>query len=416
MNTYQIGEKAVQKGSIDIITESPMLDIDSELIERKGAGHPDSICDELAALISQQYSAYCVKHCDEMVLHHQIDKLMIIGGKTEVTFGAGKFVEPIKVILAGRITRTYLGNELPVKQLIDTTLREYFAEKFPMIDFDDMVEVHDFLTSYAGPGTLRSSKGAIANMFDPVSKDGVRGYEDVVANDTSFCVAYAPLSPLENAIIQLEQKLTSKETRQTYQWLGTDIKLMAYRQGNKIDITTCIPQIAKYVPTYDAYKNNLQTIADLCLSFLGELLPAQNLRISLNTKDKDETQNVYLTVSGASLSGDIGVVGRGNRPNGLITARHPMSMEGTNGKNPRYYAGFIYAVCAKRIADRIFAETGAPNIVEIVSQNGGPLLDPWHARVTSEADSEIINKIVQDEFVHIPSITTDFIDGKLKNH
>lgn len=416
MNSYNVGQNAVLNGAIDIVSKSPQLELDSELIERKGAGHPDSICDELASLLSQKYSAFTVKHCNGMVLHHQIDKLMLIGGKTEVSFGGGAFVEPIQIILAGRISRSYLGKELPVKKIINQTLREYFLDKFPMIDFDSMVVVHDFLTSYAGPGTLSVSKGSIANMFNPVEKDKVRGYEDIVANDTSFCVAYEPLSLLEKTIKELEQFLTSAVTRKKYIWLGTDIKIMAYRQGKDIDITSCIPQIAQHVPSHSNYKQNLKLIAEIMLDFLSKNMPVYNIRLSLNTKDKDKTQNVYLTVSGASLSGDIGVVGRGNRPNGLITARHPMSMEGTNGKNPRYYAGFVYAVCAKRIAERIYQTTKKPNIVEIVSQNGGPLLRPWHTRITSEADEAILNQIVESELANIPNITTAFIEGKLLNH
>ena len=105
--TYKTGQTAVLNGEIDIVTMSPALDGDSELIERKGAGHPDSICDELASILSQRYSAYTAEHCDGMVLHHQIDKLMLIGGKTKVDFGGGTFVEPIQIILSGRITRSF---------------------------------------------------------------------------------------------------------------------------------------------------------------------------------------------------------------------------------------------------------------------------------------------------------------------
>ncbi len=416
MGSYKIGQKSVKAGKIDVVSTNPMLDIDSELIERKGAGHPDSICDELSSLISQKYSAYTTEHCDGMVLHHQIDKLMMIGGKTEVAFGKGKFVEPIIIVLSGRISRSFLGKKLPVEDLIEDVLRSYFAAKFPMIEFDDTVKIIDLLTSYAGPGTLKESKGSIANMFSPVEKTSVRGYEDVVANDTSFCVAYEPLSPLESTVIKLERHLTSDKKRKENKWLGTDIKVMAYREGINVDITACIPQIAAYVPDYEAYKKNLDMITSEMHVFCENELPDYKVNISTNTKDKYETQNFYLTVSGASLSGDIGVVGRGNRTNGLITSRKPMSMEGTNGKNPRYYAGFIYAVCTKKIAKRIYDETGFSNIVEIVSQNGGMLLKPWHTRITTEADANTVKQIVEEELLKIPEITDEFIAGNLVNH
>ena len=155
MNSYKTGQKSVKSGKIDIVSVSPALDGDSELIERKGVGHPDSICDELASLISQKYAAYTYKYCDGMVLHHQIDKLMLIGGKTEVTFGGGKFVQPITIVLSGRISRTYLGKELPVMDIIEKVLRGYFGERFPMINYDTSIKIIDLLTSFAGPGTVQ---------------------------------------------------------------------------------------------------------------------------------------------------------------------------------------------------------------------------------------------------------------------
>lgn len=35
---------------------------DFELVERKGVGHPDTICDAIAERASSDYSKYCMKH------------------------------------------------------------------------------------------------------------------------------------------------------------------------------------------------------------------------------------------------------------------------------------------------------------------------------------------------------------------
>ena len=285
-----------------------------------------------------------------------------------------------------------------------------------MVNFKKDIVINDFLTSYAGPGTIKESSGSIANMFTPVAKDAVRGYEDVVANDTSYCVAYEPMSPLEKAVFDLERHLTNANTKKKYPWLGTDIKIMAYRQDGEVEITSCIPQIAQYVPSFDDYLQNLEVIAGEIKTFFKKAIPDYNVHFSLNTKDKFNSKNVYLTVSGASLSGDIGVVGRGNRTNGLITSQRPMSMEGTNGKNPRYYSGFIYAVATKNIAKRIYKETGKPCTVEIVSQNGGKLLKPWRTRVTTLADKAVVLKIVEEELSNIPSISKRFVQEGIINH
>ena len=142
--------------------------------------------------------------------------------------------------------------------------------------------------------------------------------------------------------------------------------------------------------------------------------PNAEINLSINTKDDYEKNNYYLTVSGASLSGDIGVVGRGNRPNGLITFNRPMSLEGASGKNPLYYSGFIYSILSKKIADRIYKETEKPCEVKIVSQNGGYLKKPWRTIVVVDFKNKLlIEKIVKEEFEDISSITEMFTQGDI---
>ena len=253
-------------------------------------------------------------------------------------------------------------------------------------------------------------------MFSPKSKLQVRGYEKLIANDTSYCVAYAPYSKLERSIIKLENYLNNKSSKKKYPWLGSDIKIMAVRNYNEVDITLCIPQIAKYVKSLVEYKNNLVVIGNVIKKRLELSLPKHILNLSINTKDDFGKMNIYLTVSGASLSGDIGVVGRGNRTNGLITSNRPMSLEGTNGKNPRYYSGFVYAVASKKIANQLYKLTGKPNIVEIVSQNGGLLKKPWRIRIISSAEKRKILKVVDKNLNNIENFTMEFVNGKSKNY
>lgn len=413
--SYKVGPTAVEESSVEIIKDKPRWDEYYETIERKGKGHPDTISDTLAAKISQAYSQYTSENCDGLILHHQIDKLMVIGGKSEVSFGNGKFVEPIKIVVAGRASYSYKDATIPVHNLLEDTIRGYFKKEFPLVD-QDYIVIENYLTNYAGPGTLKQSTGAISKMFNPDGKTEVRGYEKLVANDTSYCVAYSPLSPLENAVLSVEKYLNSDTTKEKYPWLGTDIKIMAVRNGNKVSITSCIPMIAKYTLNFESYISNLNLIGKIMDDMFTEALPGCIVHLSLNTKDDYEKMNVYLTVSGASLSGDIGVVGRGNRTNGLITSNRPMSMEGTNGKNPRYYSGFIYANLTKKVSKRIYSETKQPNIVEIVSQNGGLLKKPWQIRVVCDSDKTIIQNILREELLDIEHITKSFLMNEIEEN
>lgn len=61
---------------------SPLIAPDEiEIVERKGAGHPDTICDALAETFS-------INLCPEYqrrvgtVLHHNVDKALLRGGRT----------------------------------------------------------------------------------------------------------------------------------------------------------------------------------------------------------------------------------------------------------------------------------------------------------------------------------------------
>lgn len=409
-----IGPEGARKGQIIVVQKEIEQNPDHEIIERKGLGHPDTICDALAVKLSQNYAKYTVENCDGIILHHQFDKVMIIGGKADVTWGHGEFLEPVLVNIAGRISRSYLGRQIPTDEIVQETVRSYFAENLPLLNLDDDLKINDFLTSSAGPGTIRESRGAIKNMFDPVAKNAVRGYEELVANDTSYCIGYAPFSELENAVLETERYLNSKPLKKKYPWLGSDIKLMAVRHKKAVDITICIPQIARYVRSLEEYQSNLEIASQEVMNILLQYYSADNINLSVNTKDDYEKRNVYLTVTGASLSGDIGVVGRGNRPNGLITANRPMSIEGTCGKNPRYYSGFIYAVASRKIADRVCSETQKPCVVEIVSQNGGDLLRPWKTFViTGFNDERLVEELVRREFQKVPEITKEFLKGSI---
>ncbi|MDY7229494.1 methionine adenosyltransferase [Hyalangium rubrum] len=407
-----LGPQGVRPSRLRILRRDPAAHLTHETVERKGRGHPDTLADTLALRISRAYARYTREHCEGLILHHQIDKLMVLGGRTELSWGGGRFVEPVTVIVAGRVSRTWKGRALPVTELVTETVRDLFRELFPMLDLERDLVIEDRLTTHPGPGTLRESQGAIAHMFEPVSKETVRGYEKLVANDTSYCVAHAPLTRLEAAVLELERTVTSDGLRQRFPWLGCDVKVMAWRSPEgEIDVTACVPQIAAHVPNLSAYRANLETIGALMLEQLGRSFGPEQVTLSLNTKDDYERHNVYLTVSGASLSGDIGAVGRGNRVHGLITSSRPMSLEGYAGKNPRYYSGFVYSMLTERAAHRIAAETGHACEVEVISQNGAPLLEPWRVTVTTPADPVRTEALMRDELARIPELTEHFLNG-----
>jgi S-adenosylmethionine synthetase len=66
-----------------------------EIVERKGTGHPDAICDALAETASQ---ALCRLYRDSagMILHHNVDKVLLRAGQARPAFGHGQVIEPIE--------------------------------------------------------------------------------------------------------------------------------------------------------------------------------------------------------------------------------------------------------------------------------------------------------------------------------
>ena len=66
-----------------------------EIVERKGAGHPDSICDALAETLSRNLCRE-YRHRVGEVLHHNVDKALLCGGRAAAAFGGGNVLSPIR--------------------------------------------------------------------------------------------------------------------------------------------------------------------------------------------------------------------------------------------------------------------------------------------------------------------------------
>lgn len=102
----------------------------STLVERKGFGHPDTLADHLAEQLSRAYSRWTLENCGA-VLHHNFDKLALLGGASQVWYGGGRLVEPVRVLVNGRVTRSCGDVRVPVDDLITDTVKDFFAERLP---------------------------------------------------------------------------------------------------------------------------------------------------------------------------------------------------------------------------------------------------------------------------------------------
>jgi S-adenosylmethionine synthetase len=289
-----------------------------------------------------------------------------------------------------------------------------------MIDPETDLEFHYNLSNQSSPGKTEeagSEKGTRKFWFEPRSLDDIQELKHLVSNDTSLGVGYAPYSKLEKLVLDIEEKLNSSEFKSKNPWVGSDIKVMAFRYEDKYDITLCIPQISTFVKNIDEYKENID-FSRLLIEDIIKNAGIESFDIHINTRDNYENTELYLTATGSSIeSGDEGLVGRGNRINGLITPMRLMSMEGACGKNPVYHIGKVYYVAASEISRKIYEKFNIPNEVSLISQSGRDLLDPWVTCITLPDDftnEKEVESFVEEELKNIPNITKLLLEQKVR--
>lgn len=401
------------------ISKKDFREEEYEFVERKGKGHPDTLSDALAETFSAKYSKY-TKDKFGAVLHHNFDKVGLLGGASYVRFGEGYLTKPIRVLLNGRASTKFADTVIPIKEMLIEWTKEFMHQAFPMIDVDKDLEFHYNLSNQSSPGKTeedKAQKGTRKYWFEPRGLFDLQEIKKLFSNDTSMGVGYAPYTKLEQLVLAIEGKLNSKEFKQKYPWVGSDIKIMGFRFRDSFDITMCIPQISIYVANIDEYKQNMEFVRGVIFSIAQEM-GIEKFDLHTNTRDNYENSELYLTVTGSSIeSGDEGLVGRGNRINGIISPTRLMSMEGACGKNPVYHIGKIYYVAANEISKKIYNKFNIKNEVVLISQSGRDLLDPWIVCVSVPADFNNIASIedyVKEEISRIPEYTKQLIEQQLQ--
>ncbi len=391
------------------------------ITERKGVGHPDTLCDATAEYVSQKYSQYCLKNFGE-VLHHNCDKFAVLGGTAEVGFGYGRVTKPFKFIMNGRFSESFGSIKIDYKNLVRQWIKEYISSVLTTINPETDIEIIDMIHSNPSPGVIN---GDIANlpprssifMFAPRDRNDLTQSTFLESNDTSAGVGYAPYSISDRVAIGIENRLNSKDFKIEHPYVGSDIKVMVATIDQSIEITTCIPFIGKFTPTIEFYKEKIKELKDIISHGTLELVGDKySINITINNRDVIEMNEVYLTATGSSVeSGDEGMVGRGNRANGVISMTSPMSMEAACGKNPIYHIGKLYNVLAGEIASKIYNLYKIVCKVYVVSQTGRNLQDPWQCIVVLDSekyDEKEVSAVVEKELLNIGKLSEDLIFGR----
>lgn len=397
---------------IEEIKWQPVESMNVELVERKGLGHPDYMADSVAEEVSRALCRYYLGKY-ESILHHNLDKVLLVGGQASPRFGGGEVLQPIYIIVSGRVTTEVKVDgrieSIPVGTLMIGAVKNWIKRNFRFLD----PEKHVIVDYKIGKGSAD-----LVSIFR-------LGEKVPLANDTSFGVSYAPLSTLEKLVYSVERYINSPKIKKTLPEVGEDVKVMGLRRGRRIELTIAAAMISSLISDMDHYVSVKDELKNRILDFAIKLAPGYDISIHINTADKPEHKIVYLTVTGTSAEhGDDGATGRGNRVNGLITPMRPMSLEATAGKNPVSHVGKIYNVLAKMIANRVYKEVKSIKevYVELLSQIGRPIDDPLIASIkiipekpplTKNVISDV-NGIVEDELSKITRLTQLIVKGEIE--
>lgn len=353
---------------IQAVPNLPIDEQSNEYVERKGLGHPDSICDAAMEAASVALAKAYVARAGH-VLHYNLDKAILIAGQTVPVLGGGDVVRPMRFIAGDRATTNFEGQVIPVDEIVEAAVTNWLNDQLRFVD----PQRHLVFESAIQPGSAE-----LVGIFD-------RGIP--VANDTSVAVGYAPLSETEKLVLEAEQYLNSKTLKDRFPAAGEDVKIMAVRHGRTLQLTVAIAFVDRYIESCREYYEQKRAIVDdLTRHLQSQLVHLDGVSLEINTLDDESrgTEGMYLTVLGTSAeSGDCGEVGRGNSVNGLISLNRPTSNEAAAGKNVACHVGKIYNLLSHEIAADIVQSVNGVReaYVWLCSQIGRPIDKPWSTSV-----------------------------------
>lgn len=373
-----------------------------EIVERKGIGHPDTICDLLVDHLSIRLSQIYQKEFG-VIPHFNIDKALLAAGSTENRFGGGKILKPILFVIGDRATEKVEKKKIDLERIIKNEIYSFLKEKYRFLS-----EKNFFIQNEIKPGS-----SSLQDIFRRQAKF-------LPANDTSALVGYYPPTKLEEIILTTEKFINSKEFKKVFPETGEDVKIMGWRENNRIYLIAAIAFVDRFVFNEDDYFKKKKRVQEAVLNFIEKKFE-QKVSLEINTLDKKDRgiNGCYLTVTGTSAdSGDSGQVGRGNRANGLIPLNRVAGNEASAGKNCVSHVGKIYNLLSFKLAREIYESINKKTTVWLLSKIGQPVNQPTLISVgvegLKEKEKGKIEKVIKQNFKKLNVFINDLILGKFR--
>ena len=347
---------------VDELKQTPIEEQKLEIVERKGKGHPDYICD---AVMDRVSIALCSEYLKRFgtILHHNVDKSLLVAGEAEIRFGGGRVLKPMLLVFGDRATFEFQGEAIPLEEIVVKAAKDWFRENMRFVDPEEHVKYQV---------ELKPGSPSLVDIFRR---------EKIGANDTSAAVGYAPMSKTEMAVLEVEKFINSPEFKKEFPETGEDVKVMGLRLCDRLELTIALAFVDRFVENETAYFRAKEAVLERVEEFVKDKFDFSEVKVNINVLDRPGRglEGVYLTVLGTSAdSGDSGQVGRGNRVNGVIPLNRPMCSEAAAGKNPVSHVGKIYNVLTHQMARSIYEQV--PGLREVyvwlLSQIGKPVDEP----------------------------------------
>lgn len=379
-----------------------------EIVERKGIGHPDTICDLVMNQISIELSKMYLKETSA-IQHHNMDKSLLVAGQSENKFGGGKITKPMKLVIGDRATFEVKGQKLPVGDVAISTAKKWFDNNLRFVK-----EEHVEYQLEVGISSLE-----LRSIFENPKL--------FVANDTSALVGYAPFTKTESSVLETEEYINSQNFKKEFPESGEDVKVMGFRNDNTLDLTIAMAFVDSHVDSENHYFKRKQDMLQSISEFHRKRGDFDEVKITMNNLDTKNKgiEGLYLTVLGTSAdNADSGEVGRGNMANRVISLTRPAGSEATAGKNPVSHIGKIYNALSFKLADEI--QKAVPDLEEVLvwmyNVIGKPVNEPKAVIIQPISDKELdvakfesaIKEIVEQNLNKMDEFCMQLASGKIE--
>jgi S-adenosylmethionine synthetase len=394
---------------LDELRQKPLQEQRTEICERKGLGHPDTICDAIMDEISKALSMEYIKRFG-FIMHHNVDKSLLVAGDIEVAFGGGRVLKPMLLVFGDRATFNVGSETVPVEDITIRTTKEWIKKNLRLVDPERHMKYQV---------ELKRGSQALTDIFQ-------RKQKFLGANDTSAAVGFAPMTPTEQIVRDTEFYLNDSPFKSDFPETGEDVKVMGLRKDGELHLTVGMAFVDSYIDGEASYFRLKEEVLEEIKRF-AEHRVNMKVNVDLNTADRPGRGlgGIYLTVLGTSADGgDCGQVGRGNRVNGIIPLNRPTCSEAACGKNPVSHVGKIYNILTYKMAEEVHRKV--PGLREIyiwlLSQIGRPINEPKvvSAQLVLEPNTSMKNvetpvrEAIQAELDNLDVFCMDLAYGKIK--